>query len=97
MTVCREATAYVMSPTPETTASNDYLYRFVKTLRGSLLLSTVAIGFALLAVAVLLDSPVTITSPYDDAVLAGMFAIFGVSAILGGGSFYLVLKLVQRR
>lgn len=88
-----------MSPTPDTdsTATNDLLYRFVKELRGSLLLSTVAIGVVLILFAVILDSPLTVTSPYDDAVLAGMFAIFGVSAILGGGSFYLLLKLVQRR
>lgn len=88
-----------MSPTPDTdsTASDELLYRFVKELRGSLLLSTVAIGVVLILFAVVLDSPLTITSAKDDPVLAGMFAIFGISAILGGGSFYVLLKVVQRR
>lgn len=82
-------------PTTDSNSATDHLYRFLKELRGSLLLSTVAFGFVLLFVAVIFESSLTITQA--DPVLAGMFGVFGISAILGAGSFYGVLKIIQRR
>lgn len=70
------------------------LYRKLKALRGSLLLSAVATGFVLLLVAVVFESGLTLTQ--NDGVLAGMFGVFGISAILAGGSFYLLLKVLHR-
>ncbi|MFC4986458.1 hypothetical protein [Saliphagus infecundisoli] len=71
-----------------------FLYRELKALRGSLLLSTVAIGVVLLGVAVVFESGLTITR--NDGVLAGMLGVFGISAILVGGTFYLLLKAIHR-
>ncbi|MFC4986733.1 hypothetical protein [Saliphagus infecundisoli] len=71
-----------------------FLYRKLKVLRGSLLLSTVAIGVVLLLVAAIFESGLTITR--NDGVLAGMFGVFGISTILAGGTFYLLLKAIHR-
>lgn len=71
-----------------------FLYRELKALRGSFLLSTVAIGFVLLLVAAVFESGLTITR--NDGVLAGMLGVFGISAILVGGTFYLLLKAIHR-
>lgn len=83
-----------MATVSDTDRRTGVLYRFIKELRGSLLLSTVAVGVGLIAFAVLLDSPITITQ--NDGILAGMFGVFGISAILAGGTFYLLLKALHR-
>lgn len=85
-----------MATAPDTDSSptNELLYRFFKELRGSLLMSTVAIGFVLFFVGAIFESSITITQ--QDAVLAGMFGVFGISAIIGGGSFYILLKILRR-
>lgn len=72
----------------------EMLFRFFKTLRGSLLLSTVAFGFVLLFIAAIFNSSILITQ--EDGVLAGMIGVFGLSAIIAGSSFYVGLKIVQR-
>ncbi|WP_137290786.1 hypothetical protein [Natronorubrum halophilum] len=82
-------------PTTDSNSASNRLYRFLKELRGSLLLSTVAFGFVLLFIAVVFESSLTITQ--GDPVLAGMFGVFGISSIVGAGSFYVVLKIIQRR
>lgn len=84
-----EQTSSVSSP------SEEKLFRLLKTLRGSLLLSTVAVGFVLVGIAAIFDSPISITQ--EDAVLAGMLGVFGFSAIIAGSLFYVGLKIVQRR
>ncbi|XVH33144.1 hypothetical protein ACNS7O_16335 (plasmid) [Haloferacaceae archaeon DSL9] len=58
-------------------------------------MSTVAIGVLLLVVAVIFESNLPITG--HDPVFAGMFGVFGLSAILGGGLFYVSIKIAQRR
>lgn len=83
-----------MATASDTDRRTGVLYRFIKELRGSLLLSTVAVGVGLIAFAALLDSPITITQ--NDGILAGMFGVFGISAILAGGTFYLLLKALHR-
>lgn len=79
----------------DTSPTDELLYRLLKELRGSLLLSLVAFGVVLLFVAVIFESGLTVTQ--HDPVLAGMFGVFGISAILGGGTFYVVLKVAKRR
>lgn len=73
---------------------NDVLYRALKTLRGSFLLSIVAMGVVLVLGGVVFDS-VAITR--QDGVIAGMLGVFGISAIVVGGAFYALLTLVARR
>lgn len=78
----------------ERRSTEDLIYRFLKTLRGSLLLSIVATGGLLVLIATVFDSSVTITS--QDGVIAGMLGVFGVSAIIVAGSFYAGIKLLKR-
>lgn len=78
----------------ERRSAEDLIYRFLKTLRGSLLLSIVATGGLLVLIATVFDSSVTITS--QDGVIAGMLGVFGVSAIIVAGSFYAGIKLLKR-
>ncbi|WP_276256404.1 hypothetical protein [Halomontanus rarus] len=79
----------------DSNSRNELLYRFLKELRGSLLLSMVAIGFVLIFVGVIFESSITVSQ--QDDVLAGMFGVFGVSAIIGGGVCYIALKILHRR
>ena len=78
---------------------SDLIYRTLKTLRGSFLLSTAAAGVVLLTGAALFEFSAmlafSITS--QDGIIAGMLGVFGVSAIVAGGSFYGLLKLIRRR
>ncbi|MFC4439978.1 MULTISPECIES: hypothetical protein [Natrialbaceae] len=78
----------------DTDPEEELMYRLLKTLRGSLLLSFVAIGVVLLLVAAVFESGVQITS--QDGVIAGMLGVFGISAIVSAGSFYLLLKRLRR-
>ncbi|WP_114576446.1 hypothetical protein [Saliphagus sp. LR7] len=82
------------SPDENASPRRQFLYRELKVLRGSLLLSTVAIGVVLLGVAAVFESGLTLTR--NDGVLAGMLGVFGISAIVVGGTFYLLLKAVHR-
>lgn len=79
----------------DSNSRNELLYRFLKELRGSLLLSMVAIGFVLIFVGVIFESSITVSQ--QDDVLAGMFGVFGISAIIGGGVCYVALKILHRR
>lgn len=79
----------------DSNSRNELLYRFLKELRGSLLLSMVAIGFVLIFVGVIFESSITVSQ--QDDVLAGMFGVFGISAIIGGGACYIALKILHRR
>ncbi|WP_207592751.1 hypothetical protein [Halomontanus rarus] len=79
----------------DSNSRNELLYRLLKELRGSLLLSMVAIGFVLIFVGVIFESSITVSQ--QDDVLAGMFGVFGVSAIIGGGVCYIALKILHRR
>ncbi|WP_306061559.1 hypothetical protein [Natronococcus wangiae] len=74
--------------------TEELLYRLLKVLRGSLLLSIVAIGVVLLLVAAVFESGVQLTS--QDGIIAGMLGVFGISAIVSAGSFYLLLKRLRR-
>lgn len=78
----------------DTDPEEELMYRLLKTLRGSLLLSFVAIGVVLLLVAAVFESGVQITT--QDGVIAGMLGVFGISAIVSAGSFYLLLKRLRR-
>lgn len=78
----------------DTRPAEELMYRLLKTLRGSLLLSFVAIGVVLLLVAAVFESGVQITT--QDGVIAGMLGVFGISAIVSAGSFYLLLKRLRR-
>lgn len=75
--------------------TNEFIYRFLKTLRGSFLLSTVAVGVALFFIGIIFESSITITQ--QDRVLAGMFGVFGISAVTAGGSLYILLRIIHRR
>lgn len=75
--------------------ANELLYRLLKLLRGSLLLSIVAIGVLLLLLAAVFEAPVELTS--QDGVIAGMLGVFGISAIVSAGSFYVLLKRFRSR
>lgn len=85
--------------TNDSAPATKHLYRGLKLLRSSLLLSTVVVGVILCLVAVFFEvtnqSSLMLTE--HDAVFAAMFGVFGISAILGGGLFYLTLKILQRR
>ncbi|MFC7230661.1 hypothetical protein ACFQMM_03305 [Saliphagus sp. GCM10025308] len=85
--------------TTDSAQATEHLYRGLKVLRGSLLLSTVLIGIILFLVAVFLEvvnqSSVMLTE--HDGVFAAMFGVFGISAVLAGGLSYLVIKLLQRQ
>lgn len=78
----------------EPSRTEEPLYRLLKTLRGSLLLSVVAIGILLLLVGAVFELPIQFTD--QDGVLAGMFGVFGISAIVSAGSFYALLKWLRR-
>lgn len=81
-------------------SENEFAYRLLKTLRGSLLLSFIAIGIGLVLLAAVFDHfetvttllgyPMTITS--QDGIIAGMFGVFGISSIAAAGGFYLLLR-----
>lgn len=99
MFMCQSRETYLIdtmasAPDEDVNPTRRFLYRELKALRGSLLLSTVAIGVVLLGVAVVFESGLTITR--NDGVLAGMLGVFGISAILVGGTFYLFLKAIHR-
>lgn len=85
--------------TTDSTLATEHLYRVLKTLRGSLLLSTIVMGVILFLIAVFFEvvnqSYLMLTE--HDGVFAAMFGVFGISAIVAGSFFYLVLKIVQQR
>lgn len=78
----------------ESRRTEELLYRLLKVLRGSLLLSIVAIGVVLLLVAAVFESGIQLTS--QDGIIAGMLGVFGISAIVSAGSFYVLLKRLRR-
>ncbi|UHQ98540.1 hypothetical protein HYG81_23520 (plasmid) [Natrinema zhouii] len=73
--------------------SNERLYRALTILRGSFLLSIVAIGVVMLLLGAIFDS---ISLTQQDGVIAGMLGVFGLSAIAFGGTFYVLLALISR-
>ena len=78
----------------ERRSAEELLYRLLKILRGSLLLSIVAIGVVLLLIGAVFESGVQFTS--QDGVIAGMLGVFGISAIVSSGSFYLLLRRLRQ-
>ncbi|NKE36114.1 hypothetical protein GWG54_09845 [Natronococcus sp. JC468] len=78
----------------ESSRTDEPLYRLLKVLRGSLLLSTIAIGVGLLLIGAVFELPVQFTS--QDGVIAGMLGVFGVSSIVSAGSVYLALWRIRR-
>jgi hypothetical protein len=61
----------------------------LKTLRGSFLLFVMAVGLACILMGLLLQYVL------GKGVLAGMFGVWGISALLAGGVAYLVLLYIQ--
>ncbi|WP_323173434.1 hypothetical protein [Natrialba sp. PRR66] len=74
--------------------TDEPLYRILKILRGSLLLSAVAIGVLLLVIGVVFELPFQFTS--QDGVIAGILGVFGITAIVSAGSFYVLLTWFRR-
>lgn len=72
----------------------DGVYRVLKTLRGSFLLSLIAVGVVLFATAILVDSGIRFTG--QDGVIAAMLGIFGISAAIFGVVGYLALMALHR-
>lgn len=70
------------------------IYRVLKTLRGSFLLSLVAFGIVLFAFAVLINTSISFTG--QDGVIAAILGIFGISAVLFGIVGYLAFKVAHR-
>ncbi|WP_255171450.1 hypothetical protein [Natrononativus amylolyticus] len=84
---------------PESVESNSVTYRILKLLRGSFLLSLVAVGILLLAVGMVFEiaNVTTFEITSQDGVIAGMLGVFGISSIIAGGLFYVVIQLIQRK
>lgn len=81
-------------PEPSAGARRDALYRLLTALRGSLLLSSIAAGVALLLVAAVFESPLRLTQ--SDGVLAGILGVFGVSAVAVGVLGYGIVRVLRR-
>ena len=83
----------------EPAETQSLTYRTLKLLRGSLLLSFVAVGVLLFAVGMVFEIA-NVTSfeiTNQDGIIAGMLGVFGVSSIIAAGTGYVLLQIIQRR
>lgn len=78
--------------------SKSAVYRVLKSVRGSLLLSFVAVGLILLLIGMGFEiaNVTSLEITQQDGIIAGMIGVFGVSSIVAAGLFYLVLQVMHR-
>jgi hypothetical protein len=75
------------------------IYRVLKAIRGSILLSFVSVGLFLLGVGMIFEianvTAVEITQ--QDGIIAGMLGVFGISAVAAAGIGYGILQIMHRK
>lgn len=79
--------------------SQSGVYRVLKAIRGSILLSFVTVGLFLLGVGMIFEiaNVTSLEITQQDGIIAGILGVFGISSVVAAGIGYSILRIMHRK